>query len=111
MFDKFLKEHEDFNTLKAEHGFATWKIQDDGTCYIRDIYVMPEFRKSGVGSEIADRVCEIAQKEYKSKKLIGSVSIKAKHADASIKVLHGYGMRFIGITPDAQLLIFEKEIK
>lgn len=45
--------------------YSTWK----GKClYLEDFYVLPEFRKTGIGSQLFDKVVEIA-KESKVKRM------------------------------------------
>lgn len=40
--------------------YSTWK----GNClYLEDIYILPEFRKHGIGSQLFDLVVQIAKKE------------------------------------------------
>lgn len=112
LFAAYLKEIEDFSVLSNEHAFLTYRKQVDGSYYIRDIYVHPDFRKSGVASELADQVIEMAKKDG-AKKLVGSVAILGHElgwADRSIKVLHGYKMKFIGLDDKKELLIFEREL-
>lgn len=91
MYAQYLKEREGLELLETEYGFATYKIRP-WDCYIQDIYVLPEFRKSGVAAGIADTIALLA-KAQGIKMLVGSVDQRAPSADTSSKVLLGYGMR------------------
>lgn len=87
-------------------GFATYHLSA-GECYIEEIYVVPEKRRGREGTDIADRVTEIA-KEHGIKTLTGSVSLKAKTKDASIKALMYYGMS--PVLTSGEMIYFSKEI-
>lgn len=73
-------------------GFATYHLLGEGKCYLEEIYVVPEKRKTGEGRKIADTVCEIA-KESGRNILIGSVNQQAKTKDDSMKAFLAYGMK------------------
>lgn len=106
MYSDYVKEREDFETIETWQGFATYKITGK-ECYIRDIYVTKDFRKSAVASEMADQIAVIAKKQDCTQ-LLGSVSLAANGANASIKVLLAYGFEL----QSAQngFLVFKKEI-
>lgn len=107
LYADYIKEREDFECVHDENGFATYKIS--GTeCYIRDIYVKPELRKSNIASEYADKIAEIA-KSKGCTHLTGTVAPSANGATASTQVLIAYGFKILRSTSD--LIIFMKEIK
>lgn len=108
MFDEYVMEREGFTFVKDEHerGFAIYKIIGE-ECYIKDIYVKPEHRKTKIASELADEVCAKA-KEAGAKYLSGTVSAVIGDPTTSMKVLLGYGMRFFKVNGD--MLVFVKEI-
>lgn len=86
----YLKEREGYDSLITDEGFAVYKIMGQ-ECYIKDIYVHPDYRKKGVASELADAIAEIA-KQKGCKTLIGSVSTDCGNPTDSTKVLLAYGM-------------------
>jgi GNAT superfamily N-acetyltransferase len=102
----YFKEREDFTTLGSEQGFITFKDQGDGSFYIRDLYVVPDFRKTNVATEMA-LVVEERAKAAGAFKIYGTVSPLDPGADRNIRVLHGYGMKFVGVNQQGNLL-FEK---
>lgn len=92
LYEEYLKEIDNNrHVYYDETGFATYNIVGE-ECYIEDIYVKPEFRRSHKASKIADKIVEIA-KERQCKYLTGSVIPSAANAERSLKVLLGYGLR------------------
>lgn len=87
----YLKEREGLEVLSEPGlGFVTYKIQD-GECYLQDIYVVPEKRKSGMGSVLANVVADRA-KRAGCEWLVGSVSPSAAGSHDSLLILLAYGM-------------------
>jgi predicted GNAT family acetyltransferase len=106
MFASYMNERENVELVETDKGFATYVVT--GTeCYIRDIYVKPEFRKSGVAASIADLIA-IRAKTVGCKMLTGSVCPTTRGADASLKVLIGYGMRLHSCSNN--LIVFIKDL-
>lgn len=106
LYSQYLAEREDFSIVEDEFGFATFKIYGE-TVYLRDLFVVADKRMTGHAKVLAAQVIEVA-KRAGCKIMTGSVDAKLKGADASVKVLHAYGMRVTGI--QGNLLVFEKEI-
>jgi GNAT superfamily N-acetyltransferase len=106
LYAPYLKEREALDTLETPHGFALYKIQGD-ECYIQDIYVVPEKRKSHVATQMADAVAEIARGKG-CKWLTGSVSPSANNSHASLLVLLHYGMKLQ--KADKDIIYFSKRI-
>lgn len=93
--------------LETEYGFATYYLDKD-SCYIEDIYVIPEKRNKKIASHIADQIAEIA-KQKQINILYGSVNKLAKSAQASREVLSSYGF-FKLEEEDEELEWYVKEI-
>lgn len=89
-----------------EVGFATYHL-NQGECYIEDIYVVPEKRRTREGTRIAEEIVLIA-KSNGINLLTGSVSLKANGKEASIKSLMYYGMSPVATNGD--MIYFSKEI-
>lgn len=106
LYAQYVREREGKEIVETDDGFATFYFTN-GFCYIEDIFVVPAKRKSGIAAELANQISEIAKKNG-IKKLLGSVSPKAKGADASMKVLMAYGFKLLN--SDKDLIYFEKEI-
>lgn len=95
-------------TIETEQGFATYRfLNEKKTVYIVDIYVLPEFRKSGLAADMANEIAEIAKKEGATE-MLGTVSPSANTATDSMKVLLAYGMKLLNASE--QLIVFRKDI-
>jgi len=93
--------------LETEYGFATYYLEED-SCYIEDIYVLPEKRNKKMGSDMANRIVELA-KQKQIGTLYGSVNKLAKSAQTSRDILSSYG--FIKLEEeDDELEWYVKEI-
>lgn len=108
LYAQYLLERTDDHIIENGAGFVTYRYLNAGkTVYIIDIYIVPELRKSGAATGLADRVVE----EAKSKgavELIGSVIPSTKNSTISLKVLLGYEMTLASSAQD--FVIFKKEI-
>lgn len=91
LYSQYLKEREDLETLETSAGFIAYKFRGPD-CYIKEIYVLPEYRKSGIAAKMADTVAEITRSQGITI-LTGSVDSRANGADISEKVLRAYGMK------------------
>ncbi len=103
---RYLKEREDFDCLLTDEGFASYKITGE-ECYIRDIWVEPDFRKTGAASAMADIITAIAKKSG-CKFLSGSVLVTANHSTESTMVLLAYGFKIHSVVQYG--IFFRKEI-
>lgn len=106
LYGQYIKEREGKDIIENENGFASFIIRGE-ECYIENIYVHPDFRKSKVASELANQVVEKA-KECGCKFLTGSVRPSAMGSTDSLKVLLAYGFKLLSASQDA--IIFVKEI-
>lgn len=106
LYPLYLKEREGIEVLEKEQGFATYKVRSHD-CYIIDIYVVPEARKSGLASQMANEIAEIA-KANGIKILTGSVDTRDKEALRNEKVLLAYGMR--KAQQEDHMIYFYKEL-
>ncbi len=91
--------------IETPTSFATYCITGQ-ECYIEDIYVAPEFRKTKEASRLADAITEIA-KAKGCTYLTGSVNSRATDPTASIKTLLGYGFKFMR-SNDAGLYFYKE---
>jgi ribosomal protein S18 acetylase RimI-like enzyme len=91
LYADYLRERTDKRILEDEKGFVTYYFINDGV-YLEDIYVSPDYRHSGVASEMADKVAEIA-KEQGCTKMFGTICPAANNSTEGLKVLLAYGFR------------------
>lgn len=96
---KYALEREGVETLEQAYGFCTYKISGE-ECYIIDIYVEPDHRKTSLASDMANVVTEIAR-DRGCTYLLGSVAPQANSATASLKVLLAYGFELAKAEPNA----------
>lgn len=107
LYARYIEEREGKHIVESDKGFATYSFHPDETCYITDIYVLPDFRQDGVASELANKIVEVA-KEKGCKTLVGSVCPRAKGSTTSLKVLLGYGFDLWYST--GEMIFFRKDI-
>lgn len=106
LYAEYIKERLDLEIIELEHGYATYKFIPEG-CYIEDIYVRPDFRRTHLATELADQIASIA-KARGCTKLFGTVAPNTRGATSSLKTLLGYGMTLLNSSP--QLIVFSKDI-
>lgn len=103
---QYLKERENVESIESEYGFATYSIHEQ-ECYIRDIWVQPQFRQLNHATTLADCIVKIA-KDKGCTFIIGTVCPAANNSTESLKVLLGYKMKLV--SSKENLIIFRKEI-
>ncbi len=106
-YAQYLLEREGAHVFETPRGFASYSIHN-AEVYVRDLWVHPDFRKSGEASSIADSIAGIA-KDKGCTLMTGTVDPRAKGAADSMKVLLAYGMRPHSISNG--LVWFCKEIE
>jgi predicted GNAT family acetyltransferase len=107
LYAQYIREKTNDKIIETDIGFATYRYIEDNTVYIVDVFVMPEFRKTGHGSGLADQVVlEAKSKGYR--KLVVSVVPSSKNSTDSLKVILAYGMKLKSSSND--FIVFEKEI-
>ena len=90
LWQDYVKEREGaYSIVRPEQGFLSY-LMGEGECYIKELYVAPEYRRSGVAASMADEAVEHAKKEG-CVVLTGSVDPRAKEAATSMRVLLAYG--------------------
>lgn len=95
LWSEYREERGEAFFIEEENGFASYSIEANGEeCYLQDIYVRPAFRKTGLATELADKVCSIG-KEKGCKVLTGSVVVGSKDDTVSMKVFLAYGMKLL----------------
>lgn len=108
LYSDYLTERTNKSVIETDSGFITYSFTDENTCYIEDIYIRPDFRKTREASKLADQVAEIA-KSKGCTKLLGSVIPSTKNSTTSLKVLLGYDMKLLSSVND--FILFSKDIK
>lgn len=106
LYAEYVREREGKFVIENDKGFATYTFVNDG-CYIEEIFVVKEHRKSGQAAEFADQIVKIA-KEKGFNRLYGTVAPQAHGSTESLKVLLAYGFRLQ--TSNQNLIVMVKEI-
>lgn len=60
LYAQYILEREGFEIIEDEHGFATYRIKGE-ECYLRDVFIKPEFRQTGVGRSYVEKISDIAK--------------------------------------------------
>jgi GNAT superfamily N-acetyltransferase len=105
---KYMAEREGIEYILRPNGFITFKKVSNDSMYLQDVYVLPEYRKTGLASELANEVCEIAKKRDCTK-IIGSVCVDAVGSTDSLKVLLAYGFSIKSL--NGNMIYFIKELQ
>jgi GNAT superfamily N-acetyltransferase len=105
LYAQYIKEREDFEIIETDKGFATYKIFGE-ECYLRDIYVSPENRRSHVGLHFLEGIEEKAR-EAGCKYIAGTVSqISNGKTDSLIAILKA-GFKLHSSTNEKIVLVKE----
>jgi ribosomal protein S18 acetylase RimI-like enzyme len=108
MYGDYIKEHRGDGIIEGDYGFATYRFLNEGnSVYIVDIYTTPDFRRTALASELADKIAEIGR-AHGAKEMLGSVVPSANNSTQSLEILLKYGMQLLSCEHD--LIIFRKEI-
>jgi GNAT superfamily N-acetyltransferase len=93
LYANYLTERTNDKILESDRGFAVYRmLPEQKAVYIIDIFVHPDFRKTGLATQMADEIAGIAKKEGFSE-MFGSVVPSCKGSADSVRVLLAYGMR------------------
>ncbi len=106
-YGRYIYERLGKSILEDEDGFAVYFCVNKA-CYIEEIYVRPEARKSGVAKKYADEISRQA-KQNGMEVLIGTVKPSAKGSTTSIKVLLAYGFELESCEHD--FIFFKKSLE
>ena len=105
MWSDYFREREGFETIETDKGMATYRIIGE-ECYIKDIFVPKEHRRSGEAFKIGDLISEIA-KINGCKFISGSVVPSLNGSSESMMGLLKYGFKLHESRPDFIVLVKE----
>lgn len=107
MYFEYLAERRpECKILKNNKGFAVYSYTEDSV-YIEEIYVLPDFRKEDIASQLSETIQEEAR-NLGYRRLLGSVSASAKGSTDSLRVLLAHGMSLLSSQDD--LIWFFKDL-
>lgn len=108
LYQKYVEEREGAHVIFNDDVFIKYSYTNTNDLYIEDIFVVPSKRKTRIGAEFADGLCEQSKVLKGSKLVYGSVDLNAKGRDISIKTLYGWGMVISHY--ESNMIYFVKEI-
>lgn len=91
LYASYIKERLNKEIIETDKGFVTYYFINDG-CYIEELYVLPEFRRSKEAFKFGDMVTEIA-KQKNCNKLYGSVVPSTSGSTDTLMGLLKYGFK------------------
>lgn len=106
LFAQYIQEGKGKSTLESDKGFVIYSFIDDG-CYIEEIFILKEYRKTGEASKLTDQIVEIARQKG-CKKLLGSVIPSTPVATNSLRAMIAYGFHVTGSINN--FIYLEKEL-
>ncbi len=106
MWANYQKEVWGFETLENEKGFVSYQVLEDAI-FITDIYVEPDFRRSGIAWEFADEIAEMARAQGKQR-LLGRVDVTQADSATSLKAQLAYG--FVPFSAEQGKIWLRKEL-
>ena len=108
LYSQYIKEREGLDIIENEHGFCSYKIQDNWV-FIQDIFITKDQRLSKLATELADKVVDKALKNG-AKVLYSHVDTNALNWEDSVKFIEKYGCVAIKFDKDTGLIYFQKKI-
>lgn len=105
LWASYFKEREGFETISTDLAVATYKINGE-ECYIKDIFVHPDFRQSKEGTVLADKITAIA-KERGCLFLTGSIVPSLNGSTVSMLGMIKYGFKLKEAHNDFIILVKE----
>jgi GNAT superfamily N-acetyltransferase len=107
LYGQYILEREGRHILETDQGFITYHLFDNGECYIVDVYVVPEARKSGLSMKMKADV-ETLAKTKGCHTLIGSVCTDTNDSVRNLNILLSDGWRVHKMT--GNMLFLNKKI-
>lgn len=105
MWAEYIREREGFEVVETDKSVATYKIAGE-ECYIKDIYVSKEHRRSGEAFKMGDHIAEIARANG-CKRLSGTVVPSLGGSSDSLQGLLKYGFKLHSAFQDLIVLVKE----
>lgn len=91
LYGKYIKERLNKEIIETDKSFMTYSFVNDA-CYIEDVYVLPEYRRTNECIDLGNKVEEIAKLKG-CKKLYGSIVPSTPYSTINLMGLLKYGWR------------------
>lgn len=105
LYKQYLLERENTHLYYDEDSFITYEFYDD-YCYIKDVYVVPEKRRTGKAIELGNMIIALA-KDKGYDKVMGSVCLSTNGWKNSLQGMYKVGYTFHDRKEDMIYLIKE----
>jgi ribosomal protein S18 acetylase RimI-like enzyme len=80
--------------INHDNGFLEYIIKEK-ECFICELYIEPEYRETGVGSMLADKLLKIAQ-GYECEVITCRTDLDQLVPEAAVKAILAYGFKISG---------------
>lgn len=110
MYSLYVFEREGLRELRKDYGFIHYKITGEGEnkeCFLSDLYIIDECRRSGKSHKITNELVELARQE-KCKWLTTMVDLSTNNVESSLGTILKYGFKLADA--DGRIMSFAKEI-
>lgn len=107
LYARYVMEREGMEIIETDISFVTYYFVEK-ECYIKDVFVKEEHRKTGEATRLGDEIAKIA-KSKGCTKLYGTVVPSAKGSTESLKFLLAYGFKLDSSVNNFIALIKELE--
>lgn len=71
-YPAFLKEYKGLEYMETPYGFCSYRFMENKNILIEDMYIVPEHRKQGKGTDLMNRLYALG-KEIKSQFIIATI--------------------------------------
>jgi predicted GNAT family acetyltransferase len=107
LYASYILERLNDHIIEEEHGFITYRFLPNNQMYIIDIFIEKNHRRSGLATELTNRVFEIA-KNNNITTVLGTVVPSANNSTDSLKAILFYSFTLQSASDN--LIIFKKEM-
>jgi ribosomal protein S18 acetylase RimI-like enzyme len=107
LYRAYLKERENAELIERSWGWCSYRVEADHV-YLIDIYVLPQYRQHGKGTELLAAVENVAR-ECGRPAVLGSIATNVQGADKMYNIMHGLGFKIH--SSDKDIIYMIKEIK
>jgi hypothetical protein len=106
LYAQYLRERQGVESIWNQNGFIAYKCAGD-ECFIAELFVEPEARRSGACRELVERVMSVARASGR-KVLTGNIHIKDPGHDQTLQAAYALGFKVIGA--ESGILFISKNV-
>lgn len=107
MWLDYLKERFGYSSLVEEYGFASYTLEL-GTLFLQEIYIKPEFRRTGKGRELLQKL-ELIGKEHQCTRFWAQIWTNDSCCNQTLKASLGVGFKVVDANNNRMVLTKEIE--